>query len=364
MAAAQKIIRKSARELGISYNTKNTAAHGTYRNYTVLLYLGDSASKPEILVSVCAGSVGAPLNPQEVAARIPEAAGCNCAADKYRVYLSFPIKGKQSDLTGRIVDTVRILIDYFERNAWDNCDETGNTGATSVYKVRGRLTFLTDFTAQYVQKTVAQDAHRNAQKQEKYLPGLLGALLGSLIGAVIVFIVARLGFISTISSAALGFAIVLGYRKLAGKISLPSAVLCVLLSAAVTYLVFRLDAAISIYKDRPDPGVYRLHQGWLRRSLSGFLRILAAPWPVGLLCPYQSAVYPGGCRGHLFPQSAAHDAGGRGHGRGRRGRGVLRSERAVYRVPSMTGDSGSRPGHRRSCGGITPHIAIARNRSA
>lgn len=251
MAAAQKIIRKSARELGISYNTKNTAAHGTYRNYTVLLYLGDSASKPEILVSVCAGSVGAPLNPQEVAARIPEAAGCNCAADKYRIYLSFPIKGKQSDLTDRIVDTVRILIDYFERNAWDNCDETGNTGPTSVYKVRGRLTFLTDFTAQYVQKTVAQDADRNAQKQEKYLPGLLGALLGSLIGAVIVFIVARLGFISTISSAALGFAIVLGYRKLAGKISLPSAVLCVLLSAAVTYLVFRLDAAISIYKTVP-----------------------------------------------------------------------------------------------------------------
>lgn len=251
MAAAQKIIQKSARELGISYNTKNTAAHGAYRNYTVLLYLGDSASKPEILVSVCAGSMGAPLNPQEVAARIPEAAGCNCAADKYRIYLSFPIKGKQSDLTGRIVDTVRILIDYFERNAWDNCDETGNTGATSVYKVRGRLTFLTDFTAQYVQKTVAQDADRNAQKQEKYLPGLLGALLGSLIGAVIVFIVARLGFISTISSAALGFAIVLGYRKLAGKISLPSAVLCVLLSAAVTYLVFRLDAAISIYKTVP-----------------------------------------------------------------------------------------------------------------
>lgn len=248
MAAAQKIIRKSAQELGISYNTKNTAAHGTYQNYTVLLYLGDSASKPEILVSVCAGSVGAPLNPQEVAARIPEAAGCNCAADKYRVYLSFPIKGKQSDLIGRIVDTVRILIDYFERKAWDNCDETGNTGATSVYNVRGRLTFLTDFSAQYVQKTVAQDADRNAQKQEKYLSGLLGALLGSLIGAVIVFIIARLGYISTISSAALGLAIVLGYRKLAGKISLPSAVLCVLLSVAVTYLVFRLDAAISFYQ--------------------------------------------------------------------------------------------------------------------
>lgn len=248
MAAAQKIIRKSAQELGISYSAKNTAAHGVYRSYTVLIHQESSARTPYIFFSMCASSMGAPLNAQEVSARIPQAASCSCAMDKYRINLPFPIKGRQTDLIDRIVDTVRILIDYLERNTCDNCDETGNTGATSVYKVRGRYTFLTDLTAQYVQKKVAEDADRDALTKEKFLPGLLGALLGSLIGAVIVFIVARLGFISTLSSAALGFAIVLGYKKLAGKISVPSAVMCVVLSAAITYLVFRLDAAITFYR--------------------------------------------------------------------------------------------------------------------
>lgn len=247
MAAAQKIIRTSAQKLGISYHARKTAAHGTYRSYTVLIHLEGSESTPKIFVSLCVSSMGAPLNVQEVAACIPEAAGCSCAMDKYLLCLSFPIKGKQSDMIDRIVDTVRIVIDYLERHTCDNCDEAGNTGATSVYWVKGRYAFLTDLTAQYVQKKVAEDADRNALQTEKFLPGLMGALLGSLVGAVIVFIVARIGFVSTLSSAVLGFAIVLGYKKLAGKISIPSAVLCVALSVVVTYLVFRLDAAITFY---------------------------------------------------------------------------------------------------------------------
>lgn len=83
--------------------------------------------------------------------------------------------------------------------------------------------------------------------QENVVKGLFGAFIGAIIGGLVVFIFARLGFVSKIATVIFGIAIVWGYKKTANGFSIIGAVFCTIISAAVTYFVFNLDLTMSIY---------------------------------------------------------------------------------------------------------------------
>ncbi len=83
--------------------------------------------------------------------------------------------------------------------------------------------------------------------QENIIKGFIGALIGSIIGGLVVLLVARMGFISKISTVIFGVAIVFGYKKLANGFSIIGAIICTVISAVVTYFIFTLDTTMTLY---------------------------------------------------------------------------------------------------------------------
>ena len=133
-----------------------------------------------------------------------------------------------------------------------NCDEKGIVGLSSVYRLQGNYVILSEETAENLRYQLSREQAVRAQKKENYLLGIVGALLGSLVGAAVVFLIARLGYISVLGGAVLGGAIVYGYKKLAGKYSVTGFLISLVFSTVMSFLAFYTDAAVGLYMEAKD----------------------------------------------------------------------------------------------------------------
>lgn len=246
MASVKKIVVELAKQINISCEKSKKIAYGVHRGYTIFIWGDTYSSIHRVRVSLCAGSYKEAPNLSLIQTAISR--DVKLTADKYRLTLSSEIRGNDEENITRIANDLQGLINILLENSWINCDEEGVIGTTSVYKLKGRYAFLNEATSEILQKDIEKAAYSASQTHEKYGAGILGALLGSAGGSLLIFLIARLGFVSTLSSGVFGFAIVLCYKKFAGKLSKISSVLCILISTASTYLTFRIDAALSLYK--------------------------------------------------------------------------------------------------------------------
>ena len=93
--------------------------------------------------------------------------------------------------------------------------------------------------------------------RENYALGLLGAIGGGVLGALLIFLIARIGFVSSYAGLAMGVAVIYGYKWKGEKLSIISFLLCVAVSAAWLYLAFRVDMAMVIQASELSDHYYR-----------------------------------------------------------------------------------------------------------
>lgn len=247
MASGKKIIENAAQLLRLKFDEKRIVAYGVYSNYSFVIN-GILGNRQRICISVCACCNGAPVNPAYMNGGVSLPSQVQCSVDKFKTSLVFPVAGNLDSNVNKIADIVRGIADYFMANGCVNCDEAGVVGFTSVYSVTGKYALLTDESAKVLYASLLKESKQEIGKSENYAGGIIGALLGAFAGALLFLLVARLGKIATICGIVMGVAIVFGYEKLGKKFSKVSGVICVLISIVITYLVFRLNAAIIFYK--------------------------------------------------------------------------------------------------------------------
>lgn len=246
MASAKKIICEAAERLNICYEKKKGFAYGVFRNFMVVIR-DDTSNDPSARVYLCACNNGTPIDKNYLrSARMPEKV--TAEVEDYQITLKINLAGRKNANADRIIETVTAAVDSLNAMGCVNCDEVGMVGETDVYSFRGRPALLTDVSAEEIKASMGQLAQDYAQKKENLLLGTIGALLGALAGSILILFIARLGRVSVLCCAGMCFATVLGYKKLGKKFTAVSSVICSIISVGMTYLTFRLDVTMDLYK--------------------------------------------------------------------------------------------------------------------
>ncbi|MBQ9140992.1 MAG: hypothetical protein IJX63_04270 [Lachnospiraceae bacterium] len=247
--------------LGLKYDNKKTLAWGVHRGFSLVVEPIMSSKKQRVSISLCACAMGMPMQHSGVMSVVlPNKV--ERSADGYRINMQFEIAGKHDDNVVKVADCVRLMIDYLLANSAVNCDEKGVEGATNLWRVKGKYAFLSEMTAQQMKAGIQQSAAVAAQQKENYVLGCIGALLGALVGALAILLIARLGFISSLGSIAMGLAVVFGYKKFGKKFSMVGLIVSVVISAAMTFVTFNVDAAIDLHKAFVESGLTEFTFGY------------------------------------------------------------------------------------------------------
>lgn len=247
MANSKKIVDDISQILVLQYDKQKKVAWGMHRNYMLLVEGVEAGRQEYINISMCASFSGAPI--QQVLLhdiRLPEKV--NCAPAGYRINMQYAVSGKHDKNVEKAVDAVRALVDFVITNYGVNCDERGLTDKVDIWALQGKKVFLCEESAQSLNLSVSQASAAAAEKKENVLFGIIGGLIGSVVGIALILLLARLGIISAFCSAVMGFAVVFGYKTLGKKFSVVSMVLCAAIAIGMTYLAFRIDAAIDLYQ--------------------------------------------------------------------------------------------------------------------
>ena len=100
-----------------------------------------------------------------------------------------------------------------------------------------------------MEETIIQGNPEITGKQEKVALGILGALLGGVLGGVAIVLLGQLGLISAISGVILAICSLKGYEMLAGKLSKPGVVICIVVMLIVPYVADRISWALVIVEE-------------------------------------------------------------------------------------------------------------------
>ena len=149
------------------------------------------------------------------------------------------------------------MLAKFSTYGYYNCDARGVQGPTDVYQVEDGFAFLNSESAVMMQQSL--DKHREDAYvvRENYALGLLGAIGGGVLGALLIFLIARIGFVTTYAGIAMGAAVIYGYKWKGRKLSIISFLLCVAVSAVWIYLAFRVNMAMVIQASELSDRYYR-----------------------------------------------------------------------------------------------------------
>ncbi len=241
MASNAKILHEIAENLNLTFRKKDCLIYGYYQNYLFLI-MGSSFSdsRQHVNILFCAKSE----RQTTLQTILPK--GCSLQTVKYKSSIYMPIKGSHQLNVESIIGFLNRLTTFLAANDFRNCDELGMEGIPEIYTVKGEYAFLTVASAECIQNALIDSKKADAAKKENFIVGMLGACFWAVLASVLVFLVARLGYISSLTTALLGAGLVLGYKWKGIRLSIISSVFCIAMSAIYSYLVFRLDMAMSI----------------------------------------------------------------------------------------------------------------------
>ena len=90
-------------------------------------------------------------------------------------------------------------------------------------------------------------------REENFLLGIIGAVIGAIIGGAVALLVARLGYVSVLAGAALGFCTIKGYEILGKKLSKKGVVVSAILMVLTVFLVNQLDYVLALMSELDLP---------------------------------------------------------------------------------------------------------------
>lgn len=247
MANIKKVMEKTAPALGLKYDAKKNLLYGNHRGFTTVAELSQNNKKPQIIVRFMAATKeGAPLYGFDIQC-LPMPKGVSVSVVQFQIAIAVPFKGGNDAMVKNITTALKTVMDYVQEHEGVNCDENGMPNMTEVWRVKGRNMIISPEGAVSVRNRMSMEASEYAMKQENYVLGILGALAGSVVGALVIFLIARLGYVSMWAGVLLGLAVIFGYKKLAGKLSVAGLIICGVIALVMTYVAFLFDSATTLY---------------------------------------------------------------------------------------------------------------------
>lgn len=252
MADSRKTLQGIAERIGLGYDKKRVTAYGRYQGFAMICRPEGKEKQQSLCVSLCAAYPDGRVLESGILQQLSLPEKCHVMPAGYRIFLQFELKGGLQAVIDRATEALRMVVGELSARGAVNCDEKGVVGLSSVYRLQGNYVILSEETAENLRYQLSREQAVRAQKKENYLLGIVGALLGSLVGAVVVFLIARLGYISVLGGAVLGGAIVYGYKKLAGKFSVTGFLISLVFSTVMSFLAFYTDAAVGLYMEAKE----------------------------------------------------------------------------------------------------------------
>ena len=242
MVSADSILAEAAKLYGYQYLSKRKIAFGSCNGYNFILQSFDSKQITATFF----------IKGEEPNAKL-QAAFCSlkqCTTEIGKVTLSLRWRadGNINDEVRQVSDILQHTTSLFFTHKYANCDALGIEGLACLYCSDDKYMYLTDESAETVRKSFKYAKESEDSKKENFFAGLFGAVIAGLVSSLLILIVALIGFVSSFTAILMGCALVYGYKWKGVRLSLPSAALCVVLSAVMSYLVFRIDVAVSAMK--------------------------------------------------------------------------------------------------------------------
>ena len=258
MASNRRILTKLAGELQATRTGMGSQLHGVYRGYTYVVKPGTGSGKKMMMVAFSVSNDQTPASVDvwgTMRAVLPS--GGRIIPKGFSIAVYVPVRGGTKKNVQLIKNLIEGMITQFERYQYYNCDARGVQGPTNVYQVENGYSFLNEESAKMTEYALKLNQEEDYVVRENYALGLLGAIGGGVLGALLIFLIARIGFVSSYAGLAMGAAVIYGYKWKGEKLSTISFLLCVAVSAAWLYLAFRVDMAMVIQASELSDHYYR-----------------------------------------------------------------------------------------------------------
>lgn len=251
MASSTSVLRKAEKHFDGAKLYLNRVLFGVYEGFPFLVD-GTGVNYNATYLRIVIGAMGEQrldaLKMQFMDSRFQ----VSCSAN--RIELVLPMRGTTKKCFETLLSGIENTVTKLCAGGYVGSDELGIVGDTALYRVRGRHHILSEQSAQKIGAELLEEKAAFDAVREDYALGLAGALIGGMLGCLVVLLVARLGYVTAISSVLVGAGIVYGYKykRLGKKLSPVSAVLCGILSVILSYGTFRVDLAIDIHDAAPE----------------------------------------------------------------------------------------------------------------
>ncbi len=251
MASSNSILRKAEKHYADAKLYKNRVLYGVYEGFPFLVD-GTSSNYSASFLRIVICTMGETSLEARKQQFLDQRFQVFCHANSIELIL--PMRGTTKKCFETLLSGIENTVTQLCAGGYVGSDEMGIIGGTGLYRVKGRYHLLNEESARNIGVILQGDKAAFDAIREDYALGLVGAIIGGMLGCLVVLLVARLGYVTAISSVLVGAGIVYGYtnKRLGKKLSPVSAVLCGIIAVVFSYGTFRMDLAIDIHDAAPE----------------------------------------------------------------------------------------------------------------
>ena len=159
---------------------------------------------------------------------------------------------------GKAVETlwtaIQDIVDFLLNHQFVQVNAaTGEEEPIGLYQIGDTIYLIDDATFQDYHAEVQDTVQAYDERKENFLLGMVGAVIGVLIGGAVALLVARLGYVSVLAGAALGFCTIKGYEILGKKLTKKGVVVSAILMVLTVFLVNQLDYTLALMSELDLP---------------------------------------------------------------------------------------------------------------
>ena len=234
-----------ATDLGLQFDGEARVMYGEREGFLLVIEGAQTKNVFTISLSVKQGSEGDLIENSEILWNGLKEQSKAINAISFNGYLtSIVVKGGMTK--GKAVETlwtaIQDIVDFLLNHQFVQVNaQTGEEGPIGLYQIGDAIFLIDDETFRAYQAEVQDTVEAYEAREENFLLGIVGAVIGVIIGGAVALLVARLGYVSVLAGAALGYCTIKGYEILGKKLT-KKAILMVL----TVFLVNQLDYTLAL----------------------------------------------------------------------------------------------------------------------
>ena len=246
-----------ATDLGLQFDGEARVMYGEREGFLLVIEGAQTKNVFTISLSVKQGSEGDLIEAGEILWNELKDQSKAIHAISFNDYLTtIVVKGGMTK--GKAVETlwtaIQDIVDFLLNHQFVQVNaQTGEEGPIGLYQIGDAIFLIDDATFRAYQAEVQDTVEAYEAREENFLLGIVGAVIGVIIGGAVALLVARLGYVSVLAGAALGYCTIKGYEILGKKLTKKGVVVSAILMVLTVFLVNQLDYTLALMSELDLP---------------------------------------------------------------------------------------------------------------